>query len=317
MAIFNLKKKASDHEDHIERRLKKEHKPDLEEITEKQLEDYITDEEPQLTEKRLKDNRGGPDGTTEARLNSSSSKLMKHRDESTHIGDINKLEEQRLANKPVEKEKYTPASETPKAFRWWEGSQSADGLKLAQHHTKELRYEPSFGKPHFDAIDEDGEISKDWSIHAPDDEFTIDDTDDPEENFLDDDEEDDLLIDDDEKDIFDINDDIKAAEFEHLNYEENRQLGVVRGSVKTDSDILGNDLAISHLIDFIIEEHPNLENSLTPDSLDFSKAEQGIIRYLVKNDPDLEAIPASLSDIEASSKEKTVKAQEAIPSKKK
>lgn len=80
----------------------------------------------QVTEKQLDDRKDGPEVSTEAqlekvrtgaaetltehRLDNSKSTLVKHRNPKASAGDINKLEEQRLAGKPVEKEVAKPAS---------------------------------------------------------------------------------------------------------------------------------------------------------------------------------------------------------------
>jgi len=313
MATFNLKKQAKkdnhdnhdDHDDHIERRLKNEHKDQKNMITEKQLKDYITETEVQLTEKQLEDNRGGPEGTTEARLNASTSKLMKHRDESTHIGDINKLEEQRLANKPVEKEEYKPASETPKALRWWEKSDSPDGLKLAQSHSRRRHEEPlapAFGPSNFGILDDDGEFNEKFDIHDIDDSEDIDD---PDADFLDDE----MSIEK-EKDMFDVFDidDVALDMFTESEFKNDPDRGIISGEVKVQEDIVGNESAIDDLIDFLIDKHPELSNSLTVDSLNFSRAGEGIIGYIVQ----------SVLPFEASTKKRTVKADLSdFPSKKK
>jgi hypothetical protein len=44
---------------------------------------------------------------------------------------MNKLEEKRLSNDPIEKEKYEASSRVPKAYRWWE-TKTEKGYKLAQ-----------------------------------------------------------------------------------------------------------------------------------------------------------------------------------------
>jgi hypothetical protein len=81
-------------------------------ISEKQLDAQRTDGKALPIEARLdKVRTGSAETLTEERLDSSKSKLVKHRNAEASAGDINKLEEQRLANKPVEKEVAKPASE--------------------------------------------------------------------------------------------------------------------------------------------------------------------------------------------------------------
>lgn len=114
-------------------RLMEEHEEAPEEITEKQLDRDRVPEKEVTIEKLLEKNRdGGADELTEGRLNTETSKLAEYRNPSAFEGDMNKVEEWRLANDPVEDEKYTDASSTPKDLRWWEqNSKSPDGLKVA------------------------------------------------------------------------------------------------------------------------------------------------------------------------------------------
>lgn len=121
---------------HIDQKLEKLSPGDApEKITEKQLDSGYRGEEKEITtEKRLDAVRqGAAEMLTEGLLNASKSTLHKHRDEKTAKGDINKLEEKRLADKKrQETEKVEPASETGKNNRFWETNTSKDdGLKLA------------------------------------------------------------------------------------------------------------------------------------------------------------------------------------------
>jgi hypothetical protein len=120
-------------DDHIDYRLQKEHKKAPQELTQKQLEDFRVDEKNVSTEKLLeKVRKGSAEVIIEKNLNDSKEGFgVKHRNEETYTGDINKLEEKRLASKPIEKEVYEVSSETPKKLRWWE-AKSPDGLKIAQ-----------------------------------------------------------------------------------------------------------------------------------------------------------------------------------------
>jgi len=139
MSKFNLKNyKKINGDEHIESRLQESHQEAPDQINEKQLDKYRGTESEQITEKQLdKVRKGGADVLTEGRLSNDKSHFnIKYRNEDAHKGDINKLEEKRLKNKPVEDEKYASASETQKKLRWWEGVKSEDGLKLASTEKK-------------------------------------------------------------------------------------------------------------------------------------------------------------------------------------
>lgn len=82
--------------------------------TEVQLKDQRKDKEPNSTTEAQLDKvrTGGAETLTEQRLNTSKSKLVKHRNAEASAGDINKLEAQRLDSKNVqEKEVAKPSSE--------------------------------------------------------------------------------------------------------------------------------------------------------------------------------------------------------------
>jgi len=133
---FNLKNYVKINGDvPIGSRLMDEHGDVPDEVTEKQLDKDRVPEENVTIEKLLEKTRlGGADMLPEGRLNTETSMFGKYRDSSAYDGDMNKVEEQRLAGSPVEKEKYTDSSETPKKLRWWEdGGKSPDGLKLANN----------------------------------------------------------------------------------------------------------------------------------------------------------------------------------------
>jgi len=148
MAKFNLKNyKKTDGDEHTDRRLEEHRVEAPEQITEKQLEEGRVEEQDQTIEKQLEKVRADgadkylPDVITEGRLEKLEGRFdIKHRNEATYSGDMNKVEEQRLSKDPVEKEKYESASEvTTKAMRWWEEKKSPDGLKLASKKNKVAR----------------------------------------------------------------------------------------------------------------------------------------------------------------------------------
>lgn len=135
MSKFNLKTyKKQDGDVHTNKALQVDHVDAPNQITDKQLEkDKHVDNSPTVTtEKQLKDVRDDGDAITiEGRLNKAKPRFdIKHRNEDAYTGDINKLEEKRVASDKSEDEKYELASDTPKALRWWE-TKTNDGLKLA------------------------------------------------------------------------------------------------------------------------------------------------------------------------------------------
>lgn len=103
-------------------------------VTENQLEkkNRFGEEESTLESQLEKVRSGNEEKVTEKLLNDSKSKLVKHRNEDTYKGDINKLEEQRNENKKKEKKNERPelASSYSKSLKWWD-VKSEDGLKVA------------------------------------------------------------------------------------------------------------------------------------------------------------------------------------------
>ena len=143
MAKFNLKTYIKiNGDEHIESRLDQDRGSIPKVIEEKQLEEGRVPESNVIMEKLLDKTRTQEATTvTELQLNNNDVALKDSsvtRDLSTFDGDINKIEEQRLANDPVEKEKYIDANETPKKLRWWEDTKSPDGLKLTKND-KEIK----------------------------------------------------------------------------------------------------------------------------------------------------------------------------------
>ena len=130
---FNLKDYVKINGDiPIGSRLMEEHGNIPNDITEKQLDKDRVEEKQVTIEKLLDESRtGGADMLTEGRLNSEKSKISKYRNPEAYKGNINKVEERRLASDPVEKEKYS-STEIPKKLRWWE-EKSPDGLKIASN----------------------------------------------------------------------------------------------------------------------------------------------------------------------------------------
>ena len=130
--LYDYQKISGD--EHIEKRLRKIHVTEQNEINEKQLEKGRVKESSQLIEKLLEKTRPGEASViTEKRLNDVKAGFgIKNRNSAAYKGDMNKLEEKRLLNDPVEDEKYSDTSTTPKAFRWWD-TKTNDGFKLAKN----------------------------------------------------------------------------------------------------------------------------------------------------------------------------------------
>lgn len=103
------------------------------EVTEALLESNRTDGAGMPTERRLEKARTGEaQKLTEAQMDDSKSKLVKHRNPEASMGNINKVEEQRIAAKDAqEKQAYKPASETDKDKMFPE-EKGKDGLRTAQ-----------------------------------------------------------------------------------------------------------------------------------------------------------------------------------------
>lgn len=113
-----------DGDEAIEMRLKEDHTDkDINEIGEAQLEDSRVPEKETTIEGLLEQKRTASSdfAIIERQLDTKKGEFgNKLRNASAYEGDINKLEEKRLLNDPVEEEKYKDASVTPDGLRWWE-----------------------------------------------------------------------------------------------------------------------------------------------------------------------------------------------------
>jgi len=132
---FNLKDyQKIDGDGVIEHRLKEEHLGgDVQDITEEQLEAGRVLEKDVTIEALLNQGRGDTNfEIIERRLDTKKAEFdIKLRNSSAYEGDINKLEEKRLLNNPVEDEIYESASETPTKLRWWETEKKQNDLDIA------------------------------------------------------------------------------------------------------------------------------------------------------------------------------------------
>lgn len=298
---FNLKNYVKiSGDDHIEYRLKNEQDDKApNEIGESQLSGYRGKELNYLTEKQLDDKRtGGADQVVERRLDKQKSKFRNsYRNKSAYQGDMNKLEEKRLQNNPVENEKYESASFTPKGLRWWEGKKSPDGLKIANKINKKAQVEElTFDKPRWGEVPtETGEEEEYWRDpeEIAEEEFDIID-----ESLLEDEYDPDLSVD----------------VFEEVAYDEQDVAGTPMsiGRVKVNTEVteVNEDAIVRDVIDFIENKHPNI--NLTRDSLDLSNLKHGEIGYVVSNDSDNEKFPIEEVAASLNSDYKVINSQKKI-----
>jgi len=284
MSKFNLKTyQKINSDEHIDHKLQESHKNAPEQINEAQLETYRALEPEESTERLLEKSRQASnlseaDEITEKRMNDSKSKLASHRNPSAYKGDINKLEEKRLANDPVENEKYSEASETPKKFRWWEQPADSMGLKLAKSkpgiRTAQLLddedefevEELEFDRPRFESpeatweeniAEEIEDIAPKYDVGDMLREFEIEETDVP------------------EVDLHDM--------FDEINYGEKDVAGtpMAVGAVQVSSDMQDADrgFIVEKALEYISEMHPHLE--ISENSLGLSELNDGRITFMV------------------------------------
>ena len=143
---YNASKKKANPELPIDKKLSDQKVPRKSptSIGEDQLEDYRADIPTAITEKQLdKPRDAAPEASilVEGLLNESKSKIVKHRNEDASKGNLNKLEEQRLAGDkaPVqeeEKAEFASESEKDQQFKTKKGD---DGLRLAQSVLPEVQ----------------------------------------------------------------------------------------------------------------------------------------------------------------------------------
>jgi len=131
---FNLKDyQEIDGSGVIEHRLKEEHTDtNIEEITEEQLETGRVGEKDVTIEALLDKGRDNSDfEIIERKLDTKKAAFdIKLRNPDAYEGDMNKLEEKRLSDDPVEDEVYEAASETPAKIRWWEIDKKQNDLDI-------------------------------------------------------------------------------------------------------------------------------------------------------------------------------------------
>ena len=299
---------------HTDRMLSKEHEKAPEVVTNKQLDSRRVQEKDTIMEDLLEKARtGSAKVLLEKSLNDASEEFgTKHRDSSTSEGNINKLEEKRLAKYNIEKEEYEVASETPKRQRWWE-VKGKDGLKIAFKKASFGSNYPDSDYPDFDFNDRknnrlddiyddlDSRYESNFDVDNFDDEFGIDDLDDEFEN-------------DDSIEGFD-DVELDTDEFEDEDEEQSTDLEEVSHSVV---DVGGTPTAIGEISvpnpemyndENDPELHKDLEDlmSMSHDDLpfsigmfDFSRFSNGIITYRVGTQK------FNIDEVTASSKSKIV-----------
>lgn len=265
MPKFNLYDyKKTNGDEHIEQRLQKDHVSEPNEINEKQLEQGRADEPLELIEKLLEKTRpGGDDVITEKRLNDVKASFgVKNRNPEAFEGDMNKLEEKRLLNDPVEDEKYNDASTTPKAFRWWE-TKTDDGFKLASSGKQKKTAE-------FDDMDYDPM------------------------GYEDIDEYNDLINAPNKEDWGKSEDTLPTFTLEEYTVDNTGGTSLERGSVKINTEAgpygMKDSIRLEDVKAFIQEElqkrYRGVEIPIEDESLELKDIEQGIITYMVGLPPD-------------------------------
>jgi hypothetical protein len=142
-------------------------------ITQKQLERDRVEEKDVTIEKLLDSARkGSADSLIERQLETTKSEFGSNfRNTKAYQGNINKLEEKRLAGNKVEDEKYKPASEISKKMRWWESLKTASSkntIKTAQYG--ELDFDDSTMGKRFKALQKDDNEGEDV-LDLPEDPF--------------------------------------------------------------------------------------------------------------------------------------------------
>ena len=280
--IFNLKKyaKKADKTDALtDAQLEGTRSETPNEISEAQLEKGRVPESNVTIEKMLEKARTGEATTvTERQLDTTKPAFgSKMRNAAAYKGDINKLEEKRLASNPVEKEQYKPASEVAKKNRWWEDNKSPDGLKLSKSDktVKKAQEKPlSFDKPRWEEAywdEAEGAPERSW------DELVED--------------EDPLDLEDD----FDILEEQgESVSFEDVGYQEREIKGtpMAIGVVKVNADVneLNEEAIVRDALEFIADTKPQLK--ITEQNLNLSRLySKNIISYTISLRPPVEKPP--------------------------
>lgn len=278
-------------------------KLDNDDITEKKLESYRVEDDPKITEQRLEKVRAESEHiTTEGRLDKAG---KPHRDDSTHCGDVPKLEEKRLSGKVIDKPIVDPsrltdkevveeqipelASKMSEDFRIEKMKSGNDSLKLAS--TKKKAQKGSI-------IDEENMV--DLSVFDPDIIPVTEEEEEIEEalsNFnvnrineleeIGDWEEmkRDILLDGDAvQQLFDEQSTITSDKVNGDDFLSGQVEFEIDQEVLQDSD---GALDLSSLreavVGFLRKKHP--EFIVTEDNLDLSQVEDGLVRFLATEMP--------------------------------
>ena len=257
---------------HTDSMLERDHGAIPEEVTDKQLKPHHVGCEDVTMEKLLEQTRlGSVESVTEKNLNESKDQFgSKHRNPSAYEGDINKLEEKRIAGNNIEDEEYEVASETPKRQRWWE-VKTKDGLKIAfKKVAQPLDY--------LDDVDwemlerrQDGDFNDDELFDNIGDDFPVDDME------FEVDDLGDFSIDEYGADDSDL---LKEISFNQIDVGGTpTSSGVIEVS---EPDIYESEFdpkLESDLREFMSISHPELEFSLK--SFDLSKLNDGVVNYTI------------------------------------
>ena len=259
---------------HTSRMLEEEHHGNVpEEVTDKQLDSYRSGEKDTIMEELLEKTRtGSAQVLIEKNLDDAKEQFCsKHRNPSAYEGNVNKLEEKRIAEYNIEDEKYEVASEVPKRSRWWD-VKTKDGLKVA------------FKKASSDWGDDDwegktiGDVDFDYVDHN-----AVDDSPDDIDSLLDEPIED-FNIDELSIEDFNIDDELENEEsLNETSYEVKdiggtpTAIGVIKVTNLELYDGAGDVRLRQDLEDHMDLNHEELPFSMS--SFDFSRLEEGIITF--------------------------------------
>ena len=198
MSKFNLRDyQKIDGNIPIDKRLEEDRGNIPNEINESQLKNYRSENVHKTIEGLLNEVQTGESTViTERGLDTKKSNFgIEYRNSDAFTGNINKLEEQRLANDPVEDEKYKPNSGAPKKFRWWEDDDSPDGLDFVRDTKDSKKSKKKVATAQSSLIDdldpveiEEEIIPPEWSAvndesYEDDDDFEIEDASEMDETF--------------------------------------------------------------------------------------------------------------------------------------
>lgn len=264
-------------DEHIDARLQSEHEDAPTVITEVQLEENKrSGEKTETIEKQLESRRTGEaDVLTEKLLNND----KKQRNASAYEGDINKLEEKRLAGYKAEEEQYELSASTPKNLRWWEVELGKGQLKIAEKINNLYKLAEDMGR-----IAETGD-----SIDSePDDVLGVEDIEGGPESLIDKKDQSDQFPDFTIEETNNVND----LTFEEIDFQETDVGGtpMLIGKIKFNGEWSDPSEVTMQAKKFIEELHPGLV--IDPASIDTNKIGQKELSFAASKDT---VAPATLA----------------------